>query len=328
MAKIIGIGNALVDILVKLADEKPLSDIGLTRGGMWHIDEAQMRHLQAETAPLRPVRATGGSAANTIHALSMLGHATAYIGTVADDEHGRFFADSMRRRGTDSHLLMAHDGHTGIATTFILPDGERTFATYLGVAPQIDTTTLPFHTTAATGESDILHIEGYLVQDHDTVEEIMRQAKAAGMTVSYDLASWNIVRADRHFVRHLVRDYADIVFANHDEAEAYAGTSDPQTALADIAEHVQTAIVKMGKRGAMARRGTVEAFAPAEPCSNVADATGAGDFFAAGFLHGIMAHKTLDRCLRYGNIMAVHAIQVLGSNVPPLTPRQLALLDE
>ena len=328
MAKIIGIGNALVDILVQLTDEKPLLDIGLTRGGMWHINEAQLQQLHARIAPLQPARATGGSAANTIHALTMLGNDTAYIGTVADDEPGRFFAQGLQRRGTEDHLHIAHDGHTGLATTFILPDGERTFATYLGVAPQIDTTTLHFQNITTQAGGDILHIEGYLVQDHDTVEEILRQAKAANLLVSYDLASWNIVENDRDFVRHLVEDYADIVFANEDEAAAYAATTDMQAALDDIATHTQIAIVKVGKRGAMARCDSDKAFAQAEPCHNVIDTTAAGDFFAAGFLHGLMAQKPLTTCLRYGNSMAAQVIQVLGTNVPPLTPQQRTLFDD
>jgi len=316
MAKIIGIGNALVDVLVTLTDASLLEDLHLGRGGMWHIDASQLSDLQMQISSLSVVRATGGSASNTIHALSLMGANVGLFGTVADDDAGRFFATMLRRRGIEDNLTVVKGGKTGIATTFILPDGERTFATYLGVAPQIALETLHFERYAA---GDILHIEGYLVQNHDIVETVLSRAKAAGLLVSFDLASWNIVSKDLDFVRHLVTDYADIVFANEDEATAFAGTHDARAALHHLASLTHIAVVKVGKEGAWAQRDDEETFAPAVQCTHVVDTTAAGDFFAAGFLHGVIHGSDLRKCVERGNVVASQVIQVLGTQVTQLT---------
>ncbi|MBQ7443424.1 MAG: adenosine kinase [Bacteroidaceae bacterium] len=315
MAKIIGIGNALVDILVPNTQESLLADLHFGRGGMWHIDEGHYVALSRRIAPLHPVRATGGSSANTIHALSLMGDATAYIGTVADDDNGRFFARCLEERGIENRLTMSADGRTGVATTFVMDDGERTFATFLGVAPRIDTTRLGLERYDA---GDILHVEGYLVQEYDNIEEIMRQAKAAGLRVSFDLASYNIVRAHRDFVRYLVREYVDIVFANEDEALAFAQTPDMDAVVNKLVATTDIAVVKVGKRGAHAAQGDLRAFAPARPDIVATDSTAAGDFFAAGFLHALNEGCPIIDCLRQGGHVAQQVIQVLGTRVDGL----------
>ena len=137
MTKITGIGNALTDVLVHIPDEKLLQTLHLCKGGMYHIDEAQMRQIHEAIAPFAPQRATGGSAANTIHALAALGDEVGFVGSVADDETGHFFAESQRQRGMDSHLNVCKGGVSGIATTLITPDGDRTFATHLGASTNI-----------------------------------------------------------------------------------------------------------------------------------------------------------------------------------------------
>lgn len=312
MAKIIGIGNALVDILVPNAQESFLNDLNFGRGGMWHIDEQRFVDLSRRIAPLRPVRATGGSAANTIHALSLMGAPTAFIGNVANDENGRFFAACLDQRGTENCLNILPNGRTGVATTFIMPDGERTFATFLGVAPHIDTGHLHFDRYAP---GDILHVEGYLVQEYDNIEEIMRQAKAAGLRVSYDLASYNIVRAHRDFVRYLVREYVDIVFANEDEALAFAQTPDMDAVINKLASDTEIAVVKVGKRGAYAAQGDIRTFAAARSDILAKDSTAAGDFFAAGFLYALNAGCELTDCIRQGNYVAQQVIQVIGTQI-------------
>ena len=218
MTKITGIGNALTDVLVHIPDEKLLQTLHLCKGGMYHIDEAQMRQIHEAIAPFAPQRATGGSAANTIHALAALGDNVGFVGSVADDETGHFFAERQRQRGIDSRLNICLGGVSGIATTLITPDGERTFATHLGASTDIKIEDLKGQMPNVKGQrsdvkgqisipnSQLLHVEGYLVQNHDLVEQVMSEAKVAGVTVSYDLASWNIVQNDLAFVQHLVQD--------------------------------------------------------------------------------------------------------------------------
>ena len=320
MAKIIGIGNALVDVLVHLDDEKLLKELQLPKGGMTLIGADELMRIRRLTEGLNSTCATGGSASNTIHALAALGNATGFVGSVGADEMGDFYRSAMLARGTEAMLQQSEGLHTGIATTFITPDGERTFATYLGAAAQIEAGNLKSLIAQST-ETEVLHVEGYLVQDHDLIVDVLKTAHEAGLTVSYDLASWNIVEADHDFITALVRDYVDIVFANEEEAAAFSRQGDPEVALGLLAASVDTAIVKVGAHGALAMRGTERASVPGLK-RTVVDTTAAGDFFAAGFLHGRVNGDSLERCLDCGNRLASEVIQVYGTEISDERLRQ------
>ena len=320
MTKIIGIGNTLVDVLIHLQDEKLLQQLGLPKGGMTHVDRAGVEALRQQLASLPSERATGGSAANTIHALAVLGNTTGLIGAVGDDEPGRFFTEHCLARGIQSHLAVIPGEQTGIAHTLMTPDHERTFATYLGAAVQLGRALKEVNLK----EYGLLHIEGYLLQDQLQLAEILRAAKEAGLTVSYDLASWNIVRDHHDTITELIRDYVDIAFANEEEAAAFSGQKDPEIALRQLASMTDIAVVKVGKRGALGMsRATGDEifFAPGIPTKAV-DTTAAGDFFAAGFLHGLTHGKTIQTCLAYGNHTAAEVVQVMGTQVDPEQLRQ------
>ncbi len=325
MTKIIGIGNALVDVLIHLEDETLLQTLKLPKGGMTLIDEVQLTAINNATAHLLRHRATGGSASNTIHALASLGDNVGFIGSVGDDETGLFFRRQAEARGIETHISTVSGMTSGTATTLITPDGERTFATHLGAATQVvPAEEFPAIIRKQSSSQDILHIEGYLVQDHQLIEQLLREAKAAGMMISYDLASWNIVAADRPFIQHLVADYVDFVFANEEEAAAFSGQQDPEEALRILKEQASVAVVKVGKRGAIGCHNGVKAFAPGL-VRKVVDTTAAGDFFAAGFLHGWIHGLPLDRCLDYGNRIAAEVVQVVGTQVA--ADRLLAALE-
>ena len=313
MAKIIGIGNALVDVLLYIDDEKLLSELHLPKGGMTLIGADDLERLRRLMEGSERQCATGGSASNTIHALAALGNATGFVGCVGQDEMGEFYSREMQARGTEAVLRQTDGLHTGIATTFITPDGERTFATYLGAAALVEAAELK-RLIDNSPEAEVLHVEGYLVQDHDLIVEILRTARAAGLAVSFDLASWNIVEADHDFIAALVRDYVDIVFANEEEAAAFSLQRDPEEALRQLAAVAGTAVVKVGARGALAMCGAEHAAVPGLQ-RKVVDTTAAGDFFAAGFLHGRVNGAPLERCLDYGNRLAGEVIQVYGTEV-------------
>ena len=318
MVKIVGIGNALVDVLVHIDDENLLSELSLPKGGMTLVDASGLDRLNDLTRTLSSVRATGGSASNTIHALSHLGHATGFVGSVGDDEMGAFYLSQMQARGTVASLQRKPGMSTGIATTFITPDGERTFATYLGAAACVSADGLRAMLKAHP-EVELLHVEGYLLQDHALIVDVLSTAREAGLIVSYDLASWNLVKAEREFIVELVRDYVDIVFANEEEAAAFSCQRDPEEALRQLASVAGTAVVKVGAHGAFAMQGSERAFVKGLK-RKVVDTTAAGDFFAAGFLHGFVNGEPLERCLDYGNHLAGEVIQVYGT---ALTPEQI-----
>lgn len=311
MDKIIGIGNALVDVLVRLDDEKILSQLGLPKGGMVLIDDERQQSLSQRIGALNPARATGGSAGNAMLALANLGRRPGFVGCVAGDETGRFFEDNCRQTGIDARLIHG-EGHSGVANTFITPDAERTFATYLGVAGQLRPEDI---TEELFRGCQLLHIEGYLVQDHDLILRICQTAKRLGMQTSIDLASYNVVRDNLPLLRTLVRDYIDIVFANEEESLAFTGKTDPAEALQDIAGMARVSVVKLGARGALAMTGGESSYWPGQS-EHVVDTTAAGDFFAGGFLHALTLGGTLAQCLEMGSLLAGNVIQVIGTRLP------------
>lgn len=320
MEKIIGIGNALVDVLVRLEDDSVLERMQLPKGGMTLIDEAQQRKLRACMEGLSVEKATGGSAGNTILALAHLGEKAGFVGKVGRDDLGKFYADNCKAVGIEARLLEC-DLPTGVANTFISPDGERTFGTHLGAAATLK----PGDITPKLFEDvSLAHIEGYLVQNHDLMEAICQTAMEQSVQLSLDLASYNVVAADLPFFRHLVQDYIDIVFANQEEAAAFTGKKDPLEALREIAAYKCLAVVKLGGKGASARLGDEEVVVEANKVP-VVDTTAAGDFFAGGFLYGLDKGASLQECLRFGTLLAGHIIGVVGTRLPEETWKSLTL---
>lgn len=323
MKKIIGIGNALVDILVRLEDDATLRKMGLPKGGMTLIDEATAGRLRAQTEGLRMEKATGGSAGNAMLALARLGGKAGYVGKVGCDALGRFYASESKRAGVEARLLESQLP-TGVAHTFISPDGERTFGTLLGAAATLQPSDI---TPELFEDVSMAHLEGYLVQNHDLIETVCRVATEAGTMLSLDLASYNVVQADLPFFRHLVQDYIDIVFANEQEARAFTGASDPLQSLREIAALKCLAVVKLGSKGASARLGDEEVVVPSIGMP-VVDTTGAGDFFAGGFLYAFERGDSLQDSLSLGCLLAGHVIGVVGTKLPDETWREIVKLSK
>ena len=320
MEKIIGIGNALVDILVRLKDESLLGQMQLQKGGMTLIDEGRQNVLRAYMGDFDVEQATGGSAGNTMLALARLGGKAGFVGKVGCDDLGKFYADNCKAVGIDAHLFRC-DLPTGVANTFITPDGERTFGTCLGAAATLQASDI---TPALFEGVSMAHIEGYLVQNHELMETICQTAMEQSVQLSLDLASYNVVAADLPFFRHLVQDYVDIVFANEEEAAAFTGKTDSLEALRDIAAYKCLAVVKLGSKGSCARLGDEEVMVEANRVP-VVDTTAAGDFFAGGFLYGLDKGESLQECLRFGTILAGHVIGVVGTRLPEETWKSLIL---
>jgi len=312
MKRILGIGNALVDIIIPTLSDEPLGRFSLPKGSMTHVtaDLADAILLETETMDRR--QAAGGSAANTIHGLAALGVATGFVGKTGRDPLGDYFHRELVAAGVDTNLLPG-TSRTGTAIAFITPDSERTFATHLGAAVELTADEIADEVFPGY---DLLHIEGYLVQNHALVERAIRQAAAAGLKVSLDLASFNVVRENLDFIRRLVADYADLVFANEDESAAFTGERDPLAAAAMMASHGAIAVVKLGDKGSLVRQGDQVIRVPVAP-SRPLDTTGAGDLYAAGFLYGLISGLPLDRCGAAGSLLAARVIEVYGARIPP-----------
>ena len=308
--KILGIGNALVDILVQLDDESTLQNLFLPKGSMQLIQQEDIPAITHSIENLPAVMVSGGSAANTIHGIASLGMSCGYIGKVGNDEMGKFYAKDFYDAGVNTNLLHSKTV-TGRAYTFVTPDSERTFATYLGAA--IELTAQDLNPKSFEGY-DLLHVEGYLVQNTSLIETALNIAKSKGMSTSLDLASFNVVKDSLDFLSEIIPKYVDIVFANEEEAKAYTG-KDPHFALSEIASHCKIAIVKTGKEGSLIRTGDEKLEIGIIPVSAI-DTTGAGDQYAAGFLYGFLKNLSLNKCGEIGALLAGKVIENYGARIP------------
>lgn len=312
MDKIVGLGNALVDVLATLKDDTLLDEMGLPKGSMQLIDDAKLQQINAKFSQMKTHLATGGSAGNAILGLACLGAATGFVGKVGNDQYGEFFRENLQKNNIEDKLLTSETLPSGVASTFISPDGERTFGTYLGAASSLRAEEL---TLEMFKGYSYLFIEGYLVQDHDMILHAIELAKTAGLQICLDMASYNIVANDLEFFTQLINKYVDIVFANEEEAKAFTG-KEPEEALRLIGKKCSIAIVKVGANGSYLRKGTEEVKVSAIPVEKVVDTTGAGDYFASGFLYGLTCGYSLEKCAKIGSILSGNVIQVIGTTIP------------
>ena len=313
MEKIIGLGNALVDVLARLEDDKILGQMQLPKGSMTLIDETKLLGINDFLSTKTTKISCGGSAGNTILALANLDAATGIIGKVGNDDYGHFFKKKLKKLGVEDKTIISPDRPTGIASTFISEDGERTFATFLGAAASLSSEEL---SSEMFKEYSYLFIEGYLVQDHDLILQAIELAKGAGLQICLDMASYNIVEENLEFFKLLLTKYVDIVFANEQEARAFTGLK-PLEALEELGRICSIAVVKVGAQGTYIRKGTEIIHVPAIPVKSLIDTTGAGDYYAAGFLYGLTSGLSLDKCARIGSLLAGNVIQVVGTTLTP-----------
>ena len=310
MKKIIGIGNALVDVLVKLKNDDILIEYNLPKGSMQLVDKSFVSGFAKRINEFEISIASGGSASNTIHGLANLGVETGYIGKIGTDNFGEIFKNDMINNNVHPHLLTGSE-ESGRAITFISPDKERTFATFLGAAIEMKPDEI---SSDLFTDFDILHIEGYLVQDNKLIENAIKIAKKNNLKVSLDLASYNVVEANLNFLKKIVKDYVDIVFANEEEAKAFTG-EEPCEAVNTISELCEIAIVKVGNRGSHIKTGS-ESIQVGIRKVDVIDTTGAGDLYAAGFLYGLINDMALLKCGEIAALLASKVIEVIGPKIP------------
>jgi sugar/nucleoside kinase (ribokinase family) len=310
MKNILGIGNALVDILVTLTDDSILQEFNLPKGSMQHVDEATANRLWTQLHALGGVQhVAGGSAANTMAGAAQLGMHCTFIGKTGNDELGQLFAHDQAAHGITSRLLHSPTS-TGRCTVFISPDAERTMATYLGAAIELSPDDLD---EGMFNGYQYFYIEGYLVQNHDLVRRAMELAEAQQLVIALDLASYNVVEQNRDFLHDMLRKHVHIVFANEAEAEAFTGKK-PREALHELSKLSDIAVVKTGRDGSLIQSGhTVHAVTAHQ--ANVIDTTGAGDLYAAGFLYGHAADLPLAHCGAIGSMTASKVVEVIGPKV-------------
>jgi sugar/nucleoside kinase (ribokinase family) len=311
--KVLGMGNALVDIMTLLNDDGILERFHLQKGSMTLVDRDLSNYIHIETTGLNKTKTSGGSAANTIHGLTHLGIEAAFIGKIGSDEMGHFFKRDMEVNNI-TPILFNSLNDTGRAVALVSKDSERTFATYLGAAVELSDADL---SSDIFQDFDYFYVEGYLISNQSLIEKSLHLARKNKLKICIDLASYNIVEQYRESLLDEINKYVDIVFANEDEAFALTGLP-PVEALDELAKMAKIAVVKVGQEGSYIKSGDEFVHVPALSVNSI-DTTGAGDLYAAGFLYGLSFDLSLEKCGRIGTILAGNVIEIIGAKMKEST---------
>jgi sugar/nucleoside kinase (ribokinase family) len=319
---VLGIGNAIFDVLVK-TDESFLSRHGMTKGSMALIDEARAAAIYQDMGPATEM--SGGSAANTIVGVANLGARAAYVGKVKDDQIGRMYAHDIRAAGVAFGTRPAADGPaTGCSYILVTGDGERTMNTYLGAAQDLTPADIDADEIAA---AKITYLEGYLWDPKNAKEAFVKAAgiaHGAGREVALTLSdSFCVDRYRDEFLDLMRRRTVDLVFANEAELHSLYQTSDFDTALKQLRADAKLAVVTRSEKGCVVASQQGVTAVPAYPIETIVDTTGAGDLFAAGFLFGLVRGAGHENAGRLGALAAAEVIQHIGAR-PQVSLKDLA----
>ena len=319
---VLGIGNAIVDVLAR-ADDDFLLTHGMRKGGMALIDEARAQAIYAAMGPA--VEISGGSAANTMVGIAGFGGRAAFIGKLKADELGHTFSHDIRAAGVAFNTAPAADGpSTGRCYVLVSPDGERTMNTFLGAAQDLHPRDVDDEMVAA---SAITYLEGYLWDPQQAKEAFIKAATVAhqaGRKVALSLSdAFCVDRWRDEFLQLMRSGTLDLVFANEAELHSLYQTSDFDAAIAALRGDIGAAVVTRSEKGCLVIGPDGIAAVSAFPVERVVDTTGAGDLFAAGFLCALARGADDRSCGRLGALAAAEVIQHLGAR-PEASLRQLA----
>ena len=308
---IVGIGNAIVDVLTT-TDDSVLERLSLNKGSMTLIDANKAKELYEITT--NRIQRSGGSVANSLACIAQLGGKTAFIGRVRNDELGEIFTKEISTTGTIFKTPTSSVGpSTARCIIFITPDAQRTMCTYLGASVLLEPRDLDF---SAVREAKILYLEGYLWDNPAAKDAFIKAAeiaKNAGRKVALSLSDSFCVNRHRESFVKLVRNHIDILFANEDEIKALYKTSSLNTAIEELKKTCDLAAITIGKKGSILISSGKEINIDPFIFGKAIDTTGAGDLYAGGFLKGLADGLKPEISARIGSICAGHIVTQLGS---------------
>jgi len=307
--KIIGIGNAIVDVICKVNDDF-LTNNKLTKSTMKLVDESEFKKLLSNLKIEETV--SGGSAANTIVGLSQLGDKVGFIGKINDDELGSKYQEGLKKENVEYFYSKKKETlPTGTCLILITPDSERTMCTFLGTAGKINENDI---NTNAIKNSEILFLEGYLWDEGEpkkAFDKAMQNSNKVAMSLS-DL--FCVERHKSHFL-DLVKNKLDITFSNEQEIMSLIGTKSFDEVIKFSKQLGKLIIITRGEKGATAIQGNEVIECKIQKNLKIVDLTGAGDLFAAGFLHGYVNNLPLKESLNKGTEMSSKIIQKIGARL-------------
>tara|TARA_A100001011_G_C14260531_1_gene822187 strand:+ start:54 stop:983 length:930 start_codon:yes stop_codon:yes gene_type:complete len=307
--KIIGIGNAIVDVICKV-DDSFLANNKLTKSTMKLVDEKEFKKLLSNLKIEETV--SGGSVANTIAGLSRLGNKVGFIGKISNDELGYKYEEGLKKENIEYFYSKKKEIlPTGTCLILITPDSERTMCTFLGTAGKINENDINVN---AIKNSEILFLEGYLWDEGEpkrAFDKAMQYSNKVGMSLS-DL--FCVERHKSHFL-DLVKNKLDITFANEQEIMSLISTENFDEVIKFSQQLEKLIIITRGEKGATAIQGSEVVTNKAQKNLKIVDLTGAGDLFAAGFLHGYINNLSLKESLDKGTEMSSKIIQTIGARL-------------
>lgn len=306
--EIVGIGSPFVDYIIEVPHEF-LVQLGGSKGGMEIVDHATLEKI-LQSAGRVPKLLTGGSCANTIRGLAKLGHETALVGRIGRDEASKNLLGQFQELGITSYLTSS-DTPTAQVVCLITPDGERTMRAFLGASQEMSHSDLKEDYFAGVRH---VHIEGYSILKGTLARSAMEMAKAAGVMISYDLGSFEVVNSFKNELVNLLSTHVDIVFANQDEVFALTQL-DPEKGCRVLSDLCKIVVVLLGAEGCLVASGKKIIHVPAKKVQAI-DTTGAGDLFASGFLHGYLRGKSLEESAYFGTLTGAAVVQVSGVEIP------------
>jgi sugar/nucleoside kinase (ribokinase family) len=307
---VVCIGNAIVDVLAQ-TDDATVERLGMAKGAMSLIEAHEAEALYREMAP--GVETSGGSAGNTAAGLASFGSRVAYIGKVADDQLGAIFRHDIRAIGAEFDTPAASDGPpTARCLIFITPDAQRTMNTYLGACVNLGPDDIDADLVA---RAKVTYLEGYLWDRDAAKDAFLKAAKLAhdaNRWVSLTLSDAFCVDRHRDSFRDLINGHVDVLFANEAEILSLYQVGTFDEALQRVRHDCAIAALTRSEKGSVIVDGDEIHVVDAEPVVRVVDTTGAGDQYAAGFLHGLTHGRSLFECGRLGGIAAAEVIAHVG----------------
>jgi sugar/nucleoside kinase (ribokinase family) len=308
---VVGIGSALVDILIHEEDEF-LSKTNAAKGGMTLVEKVDIDRFLAMSSGEASI-VPGGSACNTVIGVGNLGGSARFVGKCGKDEFATLFENNLKQQDVDPALLQT-DSPTGRVLSIITPDAQRSMFTFLGASAEMQPAEINLELFRDTA---ILHVEGYLLFNPDLIRAVLAAAQQSKVKVSLDLASYTVVEASRELLGCLVDQYVDILIANEEEAEAFTGYRDEHEALEALADRSEIAVLKVGRRGSYVSHAGRTATVKPMGGGKVVDTTGAGDLWAAGFLFGLVKGYSMEACGRLASACGYEVCRVTGAAIPP-----------
>jgi len=307
---IVGVGSALMDMLIKEPDEFMVR-LGVEKGGMNLVDQLYIDQLVAQASSV-PSFVSGGSACNTAFGVAKLGGSGRFVGKMGNDELGELFKQDLQNNSVDP-VLFNSSTPTGRVLSVITPDAQRSMFTYLGASAEMHPTEISLD---CFKDAAIVHVEGYLLFNRDLMMAVLKSARDNGSLISLDLASFNVVEESMDILDDIIREYVDILIANEDEAKAYCGQKNEASALNALAENADVAVLKLGPKGSLiAHQDQMMTIAPMGSGEAV-DTTGAGDLWASGFLFGMVNGYSFEKSGHLASACGYEVCQVIGAKIP------------